>query len=79
MTVARTVVPRLVRVMAARTRVMMPFGRGPRRAGWGVALTKSGGLGQVVGALNTLFRVRGPCLVFKVPTSGPLRATESGC
>jgi hypothetical protein len=38
--------------------------------GWvGAALTKSGDLGQVVGTLNTLFRVRGPCLVFKVAAS----------
>ncbi|MDX6249235.1 MAG: hypothetical protein QOF10_2595, partial [Kribbellaceae bacterium] len=38
--------------------------------GWvGAALTKSGDVGQVVGTLNTLFRVRGPCLVFKVAVS----------
>lgn len=33
----------------------------------------SGELGQVVGTLNTLFRVRGPCLVFTAPTSPPVR------
>jgi hypothetical protein len=38
--------------------------------GWvGAALTKSGDVGQVVGSLNTLFGVRGPCLVFKVAAS----------
>ncbi|GAA1637693.1 hypothetical protein GCM10009744_28720 [Kribbella alba] len=51
---------------------MMPFGAGGGAVeGWvGAALTKSGDLGQVVGALNMLFRVRGPCLVFKVAASG---------
>jgi hypothetical protein len=33
----------------------------------GAALTKSGDVGQVVGTLNTLFRVRGPCWCSRSP------------
>ncbi|GAA1648979.1 hypothetical protein GCM10009744_45490 [Kribbella alba] len=52
----------------------MPFRQGAAEGWVGAALAKSGDLGQVVGALNTLFRVRGPCLVFKVAASGVLRS-----